>query len=473
MNRKNLVISLIAIAVFAFAVTGFAADKPSVAILDFETVGSEEHLGKAVAEIMRTELIDTNKFRVVERAQINKALSEQRFQRSGVTDEKSATEIGKLLGADLIIIGSVVKIGSSYTINSRMIDIKTGEATLGKNVTGSDLNLLTNLSRTLIDRLFGRPQKDVELPANAMATEKQPVISSGSISGQYQWQSAGIGDCPGRDVYPLSIGSAIPSSELCNADFIGKIAVCWDGSSMKHYGSTNPQCTFRDVSAKHCSGGKSPGYIFECIYNTGPETRTGAVNWGNGKAYFFRGNKYIRYDIASNRADPGYPKPFNAQTWPGLMWTDGIDAAVNWGNGKAYFFKGSQYVRYDIAADRVDSGYPQPINDQTWPGLTWTNGIDAAVNWGNGKAYFFKGNQYIRYDIQHDRVDLGYPKPINAQTWPDMIWTDGIDDAVMWNNNKVFFFKGNQFIRYDIAADRADPGYPKPIDNRTWPGLLW
>jgi matrix metalloproteinase-14 (membrane-inserted) len=95
------------------------------------------------------------------------------------------------------------------------------------------------------------------------------------------------------------------------------------------------------------------------------------------------------------------------------------------------------------------------------------------VNWGNGKAYFFKGNQYIRYDIQHDRVDLGYPKPINAQTWPGMIWTDGIDDAVMWNNNKVFFFKGNQFIRYDIAADRADPGYPKPIDNITWPGLLW
>ena len=63
------------------------------------------------------------------------------------SNEKSAVEIGKLLGADLIIIGSVVKIGTAYTINSRMMDVKTGEATLGKNVTGNDLNLLTNLAR--------------------------------------------------------------------------------------------------------------------------------------------------------------------------------------------------------------------------------------------------------------------------------------------------------------------------------------
>jgi hypothetical protein len=60
-----------------------------------------------------------------------------------------------MLGADLIVIGSVVKIGNSYTINSRTIDTKTGEATLGKNVTGSDLNLLTTLSRTLLRDLFG------------------------------------------------------------------------------------------------------------------------------------------------------------------------------------------------------------------------------------------------------------------------------------------------------------------------------
>ena len=103
-----------------------------------------------------------------------------------------------------------------------------------------------------------------------------------------------------------------------------------------------------------------------------------AVNWGNGKAYFFNDGQYMRYtvrpdmadDLLGDRPDPGYPKPINSETWPGLPWTD-VDAVVNWGNGKAYFFKGSQYIRYDIKADRADPGYPKTIDNSTWPGIIW------------------------------------------------------------------------------------------------------
>jgi len=198
---------------------------------------------------------------------------------------------------------------------------------------------------------------------------------------------------------------------------------------------------------------------------------TCVVNWGNGKVYFFKGSQYIRWDIKAERADPGYPKGINSETCPGLIWTDGIDAIVNYGNGKAYFFKGSQYIRWDIKADRPDPGYPKEIN--LWTGLIWTDGIDAVVNWGNGKVYFFKGSEYIRWDIKADRADPGYPKEINSETWPGLIWTDGIDAAVNWGNGKVYFFKGSEYIRWDIKADRADPDYPKRFDNSTWPGMIW
>ncbi|MBP7341244.1 MAG: hemopexin repeat-containing protein [Smithellaceae bacterium] len=335
MKLKYLLIHLTAFALIAAAVAGFAADKKSsVAVLDFESVGAEEHLGKAVAEIIRTELVDAKKFRVVERSQINKALTEQRFQQSGVIDEKSATAIGKLLGADLIVIGSVVKIGSSYTINSRMIDVGTGEATLGKNVTGNDLHQLAGMSRTLLGKLFGEPETRA---ASRTSPPPPPAVHQ-------------------------------------------------------------PQAKSRATQ------------------------RFAVVNWGNGKAYFFRGNQYVRYDIAADRVDPGYPKPMNDRTWPGMTWADGIDAAVNWGNGKAYFFRGGQYLRYDIAADGVDPGYPKPINDRTWPGMTWTGGIDDVVLWSGKKAVFFKGDQFIQYDIIADRADPGYPKIIDAQIWPGLQW---------------------------------------------------
>ncbi|MDD5169394.1 MAG: hemopexin repeat-containing protein [Syntrophales bacterium] len=205
-----------------------------------------------------------------------------------------------------------------------------------------------------------------------------------------------------------------------------------------------------------------------------------AVNWGDGKAYIFKGDQYLRYSLRSDmddsllgdKPDPGYPKPINDKTWPGLNWSH-IDAVVNWGNGKAYFFKGGEYIRYDVHADRADPGYPKAINEKTWPGMIWTKGIDAVVNWGNGKAFFFKDGQYIRYDIKSDSADWGFPKPIDEETWPGLVWMNGFDDVVIWGNGKVYFFKGQEYIRFNLYTNAADPGYPRRIDNLSWPGLKW
>ena len=55
--------------------------------------------------------------------------------------------------------------------------------------------------------------------------------------------------------------------------------------------------------------------------------------------------------------------------WPSSFAND-LDAAVVWNNGKAYFFKGTNYISYDIASDRVDPGYPKET-DMYWPGLNF------------------------------------------------------------------------------------------------------
>jgi hypothetical protein len=95
------------------------------------------------------------------------------------------------------------------------------------------------------------------------------------------------------------------------------------------------------------------------------------VVWPNGKAYFFSGDQYIRYDIAADRAEDGYPKDI-ASAWPGVFARD-IDAVLVWPDGKAYFFSGDQYIRYDVAKDQADAGYPKPVKGN-WPGLAF-NGI--------------------------------------------------------------------------------------------------
>ncbi|HYX37229.1 MAG TPA: hemopexin repeat-containing protein [Oligoflexus sp.] len=182
------------------------------------------------------------------------------------------------------------------------------------------------------------------------------------------------------------------------------------------------------------------------------------------KVYFFKGGQYSKYDMQADRNMPGYPTTI-LPNWRGITFSS-VDAAVNWGNGKVYFFSGSQYLRYDVMEDRTDPGYPTTIAGN-WPGVTFDR-IDAAINWGNGKVYLFSGSQYIRYDIASDRADAGYPRPI-AGNWPGLF--NSVDAAFNTGSGKVYFFRGSEYSRYDIATDQVDPGYPQPI-AQNWPGLF-
>lgn len=188
------------------------------------------------------------------------------------------------------------------------------------------------------------------------------------------------------------------------------------------------------------------------------------------RVYFFSGTQYVRFDSATNSVPSGYPRDI-APMWGGLP--AGIDTALYRGKGRVYFFVGDQYYRYTVIRNAVDAGYPRPIAGN-WPGMSeagFATGIDAAVNWDGNKVYFFKGAQYVRYDMAVDKVDAGYPKPI-AGNWPGVGhgFENGIDDAINYGNGKVYFFRNDCYLRLDHTTKAVDSGYPKLIAGN-WPGV--
>ena len=177
----------------------------------------------------------------------------------------------------------------------------------------------------------------------------------------------------------------------------------------------------------------------------------------NKKIYFFKGDKYVRYDPKKNRADDGYPKKIKDH-WHGMPFNR-INASLWYGkNKKAYFFSGNQYVRFNPSTNKVDPGYPKTISSG-WPGVTFDR-IDAALWYGkNKKVYLFRGDKYIRFDPDKNKADPGYPKKIKNH-WHGL--TFNRLDASVWNgeNKKAYFFKGDEYTRYNPDSNKADSGYP-------------
>jgi TolB-like protein len=171
MDRKWFFWLLLAVIMSGITFTAETAFCTRVAVIDFESIGDDPNIGRGVTEIVRTELIKTGNYEVVERALLNKIIEEQRFQLSDLVDPSKAVELGKLLGADLILTGSVVKIGTSYTINARFIDVKTGMAKRAEAIRGNEINELTYMSGQLIGIL----EQEVK-PAPVVPPEKRPSV---------------------------------------------------------------------------------------------------------------------------------------------------------------------------------------------------------------------------------------------------------------------------------------------------------
>jgi len=103
------------------ATTAPAGPKRLVAVMNFDygtvkTVvasifGTDQDVGKGITDLMVQRLVQDGKYRVIERAALDKIISEQNFNNSDRADPSSASKIGRILGVDTIILGSITKFG--------------------------------------------------------------------------------------------------------------------------------------------------------------------------------------------------------------------------------------------------------------------------------------------------------------------------------------------------------------------------
>jgi TolB-like protein len=135
--RHNLMIFIRYITLSIILLNAIIAqdNRPSVAVLDFDAKGIPAYEAETLTERLRSEIANTNAVRLTDRKLLEKILQEQGLQQSGCTTDECAAEVGQLLGAQFIISGSIGKLGSSFTIDAKMVSVTTGAAERAKTAT--------------------------------------------------------------------------------------------------------------------------------------------------------------------------------------------------------------------------------------------------------------------------------------------------------------------------------------------------
>jgi curli biogenesis system outer membrane secretion channel CsgG len=114
-------LSLVCLLTIAFAAAVPAQPKRRIAVMNFDyaTVqgnvsaifGTNQDIGKGIADLLVDRFVGDHVFTVIERKALDKVLAEQNFSNSDRADASSAAKLGRILGVDAIVIGSITQFG--------------------------------------------------------------------------------------------------------------------------------------------------------------------------------------------------------------------------------------------------------------------------------------------------------------------------------------------------------------------------
>ncbi|MBU2574723.1 MAG: hypothetical protein KKH28_11670 [Elusimicrobia bacterium] len=125
----------------------------NIAVAEFIGKNVSQADASIVADFLRTELVNSGLFNVMDRNNMDSVLAEQKFQSSGCTEQQCAVEIGKLLNVKQMVVGSLSKLLDTYYITVNVVDVETGKITASYDSNASSSLELRDACRTIVEKL--------------------------------------------------------------------------------------------------------------------------------------------------------------------------------------------------------------------------------------------------------------------------------------------------------------------------------
>jgi TolB-like protein len=163
-------------------------DKPRIAILPFQAVEVPQSVSVVISTLFETYLVNTKAYTVLSQGDRDRILEVQAGSIEDYADEDQAIQIGKLLSAEQIIIGTVAALGSKYIINAKIIDVTTSETLGAGSISADSVEELDVACAKLTDSLVtGAPPGPVVVdseptPATVFDEDQLNFVALGNLT---------------------------------------------------------------------------------------------------------------------------------------------------------------------------------------------------------------------------------------------------------------------------------------------------
>ncbi len=189
----TVVIAIALLLSISSSVHAQSGEIPTVAVLDLDMqAGIPEAYQNAFTDMLREELFHTGSFRVIERQKMENILIEQGFQLADCSSDECAVQVGRLLGVEQMVAGSISRLGELYTVSLRLIDVETGE---------------------LLNMQSSRCQCPIEEVATTSLADAARAIAGGTVASE-RTSSRGTSGRGGSDSLPGMTFVQIPGGEF-------------------------------------------------------------------------------------------------------------------------------------------------------------------------------------------------------------------------------------------------------------------
>ncbi|MDR0788207.1 MAG: CsgG/HfaB family protein [Gemmatimonadota bacterium] len=132
-------------------------DATPLAVLDFHNNSGNSRydaLGRGLAVMMVTDLSEVPSVQLVERSRLQELVTELNLQQDSRFDPETAQQVGLLVGAEYMLFGSIAALEPEIRLDTRIVQVSTGEIVKTAQVTGKEKNLFDlqdKLAEELID----------------------------------------------------------------------------------------------------------------------------------------------------------------------------------------------------------------------------------------------------------------------------------------------------------------------------------